>query len=132
MARFYDIDAANAVLDELRPLLEALRADRDEVAEAQAGIAAARAADGGGTRSDEIDGLEDRLRTAVRRMRVAVETLDGWGITLRDIDTGLVDFPALASGRQIWLCWRLGEPRVDWWHELESGFGSRRPLSDLS
>ena len=54
------------------------------------------------------------------------------GITLREIETGLIDFPALASGRQIWLCWRLGEDDVEWWHELDDGFAGRRALADLT
>ena len=48
------------------------------------------------------------------------------------IETGLIDFPALVTGRQVWLCWRLGEGDVDWWHELDEGFGGRRPLSELT
>ena len=53
------------------------------------------------------------------------------GITLRDIERGLIDFPALVGGRQVWLCWQLGETDVGFWHELETGFGSRRPLIEL-
>jgi hypothetical protein len=52
-------------------------------------------------------------------------------ITLRDIQTGLIDFPALVSGRPIWLCWRLGEPDVGHWHAQNEGFDSRRPLDEL-
>ncbi len=47
---------------------------------------------------------------------------------LRDIDRGLVDFPALVDGREIYLCWELGEDEVAYWHELESGYGGRLPL----
>ena len=50
---------------------------------------------------------------------------------LRDIETGLVDFPALVQGRQVWLCWRLGEEAVAWWHELDAGVAGRRPLEEL-
>jgi len=60
-----------------------------------------------------------------------VARLDGWGITLRDIQTGLIDFPALVAGRQVWLCWRLGEDEVAWWHELTTGVAGRRPLAEL-
>jgi hypothetical protein len=53
-------------------------------------------------------------------------------VTLRDISTGLIDFPALASGRPIWLCWRLGEgSTITWWHEADKGFDSRQPLTEL-
>ena len=64
-------------------------------------------------------------------LRAAVEALTEEGIILRDLDAGLVDFPArLADGRQYLLCWVLGEPAVEWWHWPDTGFAGRRPLSD--
>ena len=66
-------------------------------------------------------------------MRDTVIRLDDWDVTLRDIGTGLVDFPALANGRPIWLCWRLGEPAtIHWWHEYDTGIDGRQPLSELT
>jgi hypothetical protein len=66
-------------------------------------------------------------------MQQAVLQIDEWGVTLRDINTGLIDFPALAMGRPIWLCWRLGEgDTIGWWHEANKGFDSRQPLSELN
>ena len=73
-----------------------------------------------------------RMQGIVDQMQAAVGQIDDWGITLREIESGLIDFPALVSGRQVWLCWRLGEDDVAWWHELTTGFGSRQPLSDLA
>ena len=64
-------------------------------------------------------------------LRAAVEALTDEGIILRDLDAGLVDFPArLEDGRQFLLCWVLGEPAVEWWHWPDTGFAGRRPLSD--
>jgi hypothetical protein len=68
---------------------------------------------------------------AAGELRALVEGLTGEGIVLRDLDAGLVDFPArLVDGRQYLLCWVLGEPAVEWWHWPETGFAGRRPLSD--
>jgi hypothetical protein len=65
-------------------------------------------------------------------LRAAVEALTEEGIVLRDLDAGLVDFPArLEDGREYLLCWVLGEPAVAWWHWPDAGFAGRRPLSDL-
>jgi hypothetical protein len=50
------------------------------------------------------------------------------GIVLRDIDRGLVDFPALIDGREVLLCWELGEEEVAYWHDLDTGFDGREPL----
>jgi hypothetical protein len=64
-------------------------------------------------------------------LRATVEELTAEGIVLRDLDAGLVDFPArLDDGREYLLCWVLGEPAVEWWHWPETGFAGRRPLSE--
>jgi hypothetical protein len=64
-------------------------------------------------------------------MEAAVTQIDRWNIQLREIGTGLVDFPALVAGRPVWLCWRLGEDKVEWWHEVTEGFDSRHRIEDL-
>lgn len=132
MARFYGIDEANARLAELQPLLEQLRADREAVAQVQAELIQARQTNGSREHADELAQREEEMRDIVKRMQQAVARIDGWGITLRDIGTGLVDFPALANGRPIWLCWKLGEDQINWWHDVDKGFDSRLPLTELS
>ena len=76
--------------------------------------------------------LRLRMQGIIDQMQASVARLEELSITLRDIKTGLVDFPALVTGRQVCLCWRLGEESVDWWHELTDGFPGRRPLSELA
>jgi hypothetical protein len=132
VARYYDIEAANERLVELRPVLEALRADRAEVAEAQRVLERLRGADGSAEHEEAVEAARRRLVVIVRRMQASVRRIDGWGVTLRDIPTGLVDFPALVSGRPIWLCWRLGEGPIEWWHEIDAGVAGRQPLIELS
>jgi hypothetical protein len=83
-------------------------------------------------RDPEVRILRLRMQGVIDRMQAGVARIDEIGITLREIETGLIDFPALASGRQIWLCWRLGEGDVEFWHELEDGFGGRQALADLT
>ncbi|MCU0505660.1 MAG: DUF2203 domain-containing protein [Chloroflexi bacterium] len=101
--------------DVLRPRLR----DRD---------APARPAD---RRGAQGPALRARIRALVDQMEAAVGRLDAWGIALRDLRTGLLDFPALVEGRQVWLCWRLGEEEVAWWHEATTGFERRQPASTL-
>ena len=132
MPRFYAIEDANARLLDLRPLLEQLKADRDAVAKAQAELVRFSQTDGDPRHAAGLQEREEKIRALVRRMRDAVLQIDGWDVTLRDIETGLVDFPALANGRPIWLCWRLGEGDVGWWHEQNVGFEGRRPLLELT
>ena len=80
----------------------------------------------------EVRILRLRMQGVIDRMQAGVARIDELGVTLREIETGLIDFPALASGRQIWLCWRLGEGDIAWWHELADGFGGRQTLADLT
>jgi hypothetical protein len=132
MARYFGIDEANALVADVRPLLEQLRADRDHVAELQAELQREMENNGSAEHAEELAERESDLREVVRRMQAVVLEIDAMGITLRDIATGLIDFPALANGRPIWLCWRLGEDDIAWWHEANAGFDARQPLSELS
>jgi hypothetical protein len=132
MAHYYGIDEANQRLADLRPMLEQLRDDRAAVAEAQRELIKARATNGSADHADDLARRETEIRDIVRRMQRAVAQLDEWSIALRDISTGLLDFPALVAGRPIWLCWRLGEEQVGWWHEADVGFDQRQPLTELT
>ena len=129
VSSYYDIDAANARLAELRPLLAALRDARDEVAAGQrrlADLAATEDAD-----PTAIAREQEGMTITVKRMEQAVRQIDARGVTLRDIGTGLVDFPALVNGRPIWLCWKLGEDDIANWHEIDAGIAGRKPLIEL-
>jgi hypothetical protein len=97
MARYFGIDEANARLGDVQPLLEQLKADRDRVAELQPEIERGQKTNGSAEHAEELARQERDLRQAVRRMQQAVLQIDEWGVTLRDINTGLIDFPALAS-----------------------------------
>ena len=63
-------------------------------------------------------------------MRAALAELQEVEVVLRDLDRGLVDFPALRDGREIYLCWLEGEDEIEFWHEPEAGFDGRQPLGD--
>ena len=132
MARYYDIDAANARVEELRPILEQLRDDRDAIAEANNELRRLRETNGSSKHADEAKAREDEIRSLVKRMEESVAQIDAWSVTLRDIQSGLIDFPALVNGRPVWLCWRLGEGPIEWWHEHDRGFDDRKPLVELT
>ena len=65
---------------------------------------------------------------ALDALRAEVESLSERGIVLRDPEAGLIDFPARRDGRDVFLCWRLDEERVEYWHGPETGFAGRQPL----
>jgi hypothetical protein len=59
-----------------------------------------------------------------------VDRIHAMGVLVKDLDTGLVDFPWMRDGTMAYLCWRLGEPAVDWWHDVDSGVAGRRRLDE--
>jgi hypothetical protein len=127
---YYDLDTATAMLARVRPIAEALRDQRAEVARLAERLQAAEIDEGTDPAVAAV--LRARITAIVDQMEAAVGRLDDWSVVLRDIRTGLLDFPALVDGRQVWLCWRLGEDDVAWWHETATGFEGRRPASALS
>jgi hypothetical protein len=131
MTRFYAIDEANAALPDVERILAALRDQRAELIELRDLVVAAAPEDGAEAAAEELRLLRLRMQGLIDQMQAGVARLIDLEITLRDISTGLIDFPALASGRPIWLCWRLGESSVSHWHRHDEGFGSRRRLEEL-
>jgi hypothetical protein len=119
--RVFTVEEANAELEELRERLPRLREARDALIASSRRISDAVASDGGGIAGSEWFSYQEALKTEVL-------FLADHGILLRDPDTGLVDFPAEREGRRVYLCWKLGEGRVGWYHEATGGFGGRRPL----
>jgi len=72
-----------------------------------------------------------RFRGLVEALREQIEAIQDTGCLIKDIEVGLVDWPALHQGREVLLCWKYGEPEVAFWHELHTGFAGRRPVSEL-
>jgi hypothetical protein len=121
--RHFSREEANALLPQLTTLLTQLRESKDELTDAEAHEALSDAAPGNG------GGEEGRqVGVAFLEVRRLLETVEQSGIVLRDIDRGLVDFPALLEDREVYLCWELGEDEVAYWHDLEGGYGGREPL----
>jgi hypothetical protein len=121
--RHFTLEEANALLPQLEPLLADLRKARDELTDAEAHYALAGAApgNGGGTSGRQVG----EAFLEVRSMLGALEDL---GIVLRNIDRGLIDFPAIVEGREVYLCWEEGEDAIGFWHHLDAGFSGRQPI----
>lgn len=129
--RTFTPEEANEALAEVRPLAEGLVAARraELAARARRAELLERIASNGGdlTPSDVADAAEDVERMHADVVR-HVEALQALGVQVKDLDQGLVDFPALRDGELVLLCWRVGEEEVAYWHGLEDGFAGRRPL----
>jgi hypothetical protein len=138
VTRYYDIDDANAALPDLDGILGTLAAQRAELVRLRDEVLASRP-DGTSTGGGETAVAAEDLRLArlrmqglVDQMAAGVARIEAMSVTLRDISDGLVDFPALVSGRQVWLCWKRGEPEVGFWHSIDTGFSGRQPISELA
>jgi hypothetical protein len=121
--RHFSVAEANAAIPWVSERIEAIRDARDRLAEPEAHTALAESApaNGGG----EPARLVGEAFRDVRRLLIELQAT---GIVLRDLDRGLVDFPALLDDREVYLCWEEGEDEVAHWHDLESGFTGRQPL----
>ena len=131
MPRRFTPEEANAELAEIRPLVEQLVAHRREQQRVQAQrqeLASRIAGNGGGIDSEALASLEEAEQNERVEIVRCVNAIHERGAIVKDLDTGLVDFPALREGEEILLCWRLGEEQVAHWHGLEEGFAGRRPL----
>ena len=129
--RFFTAAEANELLPTVRALVERMVAHRRALAVAtvrHARIATKIAGNGGGVRPHEVDELQATIDEEAEEVIRCVAELQDLGLLVKDLDEGLVDFPALRGDEEVLLCWRLGEGEVAFWHSLEDGFAGRRPL----
>ncbi|HEX7463831.1 MAG TPA: DUF2203 domain-containing protein [Actinomycetota bacterium] len=119
--RVYTVEEANAELAELRVRLGLIREARQTILRAAERIRGRVAVDGGGHEGKDY-------WEASATLKAELERLAERDILLRDAEVGLVDFPGEREGRRVYLCWRLGEDRVAYWHGVDSGFASRKPI----
>jgi hypothetical protein len=82
----------------------------------------------GAAHRDEVEQMETELDRDEERLHEYVQELQKLGVELKDFDVGLIDFPGRIHGREVYLCWRLGEPEVLYWHDLETGFAGRQKI----
>jgi hypothetical protein len=80
---------------------------------------------------EEVEQIQQDLDREVERLQGYVDELHGLGVELKDPVAGLVDFPATIEGQQAYLCWKLGETQVEYWHGVDTGFSGRQPLGGL-
>jgi hypothetical protein len=130
--RYFTVPEAQALLPRLRETLAALRRTRDEAMLKKTQVDRLwKRLDGGEAVLGAIGEEQKHLDAVVARLAGIAKEIEEIGCVLRDVDTGLVDFPARCGGRTVFLCWRLGEPEIAFWHGTREGFAGRKPLADL-
>jgi len=129
--RYFTADEANQALEEVRPLTEELVAHRRalvDLQERQSALTTRIAGNGGNVEPHELQNVQEELDEQVAGIARCVARIHEVGALVKDLDDGLVDFPAKRHGEDVLLCWRLGEDEVGFWHGLDEGFSGRKPL----
>ncbi len=124
MPKYFTLEEANAVIDIVRPLMVEILQIRASILERQpeAWPAVEKAAGNGGSKIASGIALDfARLDTLLRHILAT-------GAEVKDINTGLVDFRSLREGREVYLCWKAGEDRIRYWHDLDAGFAGRQEI----
>ena len=86
------------------------------------------AGNGGGLDPRQLAELDEEIADALKVVARSVNAIHGHGAVVKDADDGLVDFPALRGDEQVFLCWRVGEDEIEYWHGIDEGFAGRKPL----
>jgi hypothetical protein len=132
MSKRFTLAQAEAVLPQVEKLLRETLALRAEFSDATHAVDAIRqrvAFLGGVVVDREKFAINARRRDAAEnRLRQAVSQFEEIGCQVKDLDAGLVDFPTLFRGVEVYLCWKLGEPRIAYWHGTDEGFRGRKPI----
>ena len=129
--RYFTVDEANEALVEVRPLTEELVAHRRalvDLQERQSALTTRIAGNGGNVEPSELQDVQERLDEEVAGIARCVARIHELGALVKDLDDGLVDFPAQREGEEVLLCWRLGEDEIGFWHTLDEGYSGRKPL----
>jgi hypothetical protein len=123
--KYFTVEEANGLIPQVKMIIEQLRQGRHQLHKHRATAdALAQHASGNGGGSEAGAYLLDYSQTFAR----GLAQLQAMGIVLKDLERGLIDFPHQRDGREVYLCWKYGEERIDYWHETDSGYSGRQPL----
>jgi len=126
MFSYFSIVQANEILPTVIKKFEFVSAKKNELAkieqQLQIGLSDAN-------NFEEYVTIKRQLNTAVTKFYQALEDLENTGVVVKSIEDGLLDFPSKRFDEEIWLCWKYGEKEIKFWHEKDSGFQGRKPIS---
>jgi hypothetical protein len=126
--RIFSHDEAEALLPAIGPLVAQLLEARRELAIGLLELEAAQTMREGAAQGPRTGLHVSHVRAAQMRIVDFVEKIQAHGCTVKDVDLGLIDFPALRDGLVVNLCWKMGESAIGFWHRMDEGFSARKPL----
>ena len=124
---YFTLAEANAALEIIRPLIQRILTIRDELLKKQPEVwpAIERSAGNGG------NATLSRIAVDFGKLDDLVHEVLATGVQVKDINTGLLDFPAWRGDHEVYLCWKYGEDKIAFWHEIDAGFAGRRPIEEF-
>jgi hypothetical protein len=132
MPRFFTLQQAEKILPDVESAIREaiLKKVEYERMESEWQSLSQRVASMGGVRVDRAEATEQKNRReeAARALQQAVERIHEFGCLVKDLDIGLIDFPTLFRGEEVYLCWKLGERGIQFWHGVTEGFRGRKPI----
>jgi hypothetical protein len=125
MTKIFTVAEANALLPRIRVIMEGMQAIRGEAMAVRPEVwpVLEKAVGNGGSRK------AGELLELFKQFEKLMTELQGYGCELKGLEQGLVDFPAVMHGRQVYLCWQYNEPEIQYWHDIDAGFAGRQRLS---
>ena len=129
--RYFTAEEANETLALVRPLAEELVSHRRALLAAEerrADLDRRIAGNGEALDARDLVDLEARITREAAELASCVVRIQDLGVLVKDLDRGLVDFPALRGDEEVLLCWQVGEDEIAYWHGLEEGYAGRKPL----
>jgi hypothetical protein len=130
----FTLDEAQSLLPVLESLLKRALEGKREAEQVEQGLSdvARRIYLSGGMRVDVTSIAKQRaeLDSLVQKARESVAEIDSIGVQVKDLDTGLLDFPCRIDDQIVLLCWRMGEPTIEHWHTVDTGFKDRQPVDE--
>lgn len=133
MPRFFTLQEAEELLPRIEHLLQSAVEAHSEAAGHEGALerVVSRITYLGGVEIDPADYSQRKnlKRRAEGVVQQAVEEIQAAGVLIKDIESGLIDFPAVLGGREVLLCWRLGESQIEHWHGVDEGFAGRKPIT---
>ena len=124
--RIFTLAEAQSMIPQLRSLLQEISEAWNHIRELNPDIQKARdAAAFDGFSKSGVQYIE-----LVSHITLLIHQVKDMGVILKDADKGLCDFPYMRQGRVVYLCWQLGEDRIEYWHDIEAGFAGREPLDE--
>jgi hypothetical protein len=127
MSRYFTLQEANQALTVIRPLMDAIQNIRQAILARKPEVwpVVERAAGNGGSQA------ASKMVNEFERLDALVHQVQDTGALFKDINLGLLDFPALKDDREVYLCWKYGEQDIAFWHEIEAGFAGRQPIASF-